>query len=394
MLLGGLRYLIPVIKEAQSMGVYVITCDYIPENIAHIYSDEYQNVDITDREKVLAIASTCKIDGIMSFAVDPGVLTAAYVAENLGLPTAPLSSVETLQNKALFRKFLEENGFNVPLAKSFSNLQSLFKGIDDFNFPVIIKPVDSAGSKGVKKILKKEEIEDCYKIANSYSQSNTVIVEEFIEAKNFASDSDCFSLNGKFQIVSFSNQYFNSNSENPYTPSAYSWPSVLSNKIKTELKDDLQRLISLLGIKTSIYNIEVREGKDGKPYIMEVSPRGGGNRLSEMIKYSTGIDLINLSIKASLGLEIHSPVAINYNDQIVELILYSNAQGKFDKIEIDPSVEMFLIESDLWVSSGDQVFPFSSANFAIGTMVFKFETYEQVQNIIQNRDNLVNVLVY
>ena len=81
LLLGGSRYLLPVIKSAHELGLYVITCDYLPDNIAHKYSDEYVNVSIIDKEAVLKTAIEKKIDGIMSFATDPGVVTAAYVAE-------------------------------------------------------------------------------------------------------------------------------------------------------------------------------------------------------------------------------------------------------------------------------------------------------------------------
>jgi formate-dependent phosphoribosylglycinamide formyltransferase (GAR transformylase) len=84
LLLGGLRYLIPIIKSAQKMGYYVITCDYIPDNIAHQYANEYHNISILDKDAVLALAMKLKIDGIMSFAVDPGVTTAAYVSNQMG----------------------------------------------------------------------------------------------------------------------------------------------------------------------------------------------------------------------------------------------------------------------------------------------------------------------
>ena len=119
MLLGGLRYLLPVIDVAHKLGHYVITCDYLPHNIAHKYSDEYCNVSIIDREAVLAVAREKQIDGIMSFAVDPGVTTAAYVAEQMNLPQAgPYESICILQNKDRFRKFLAEHGFNVPQASA------------------------------------------------------------------------------------------------------------------------------------------------------------------------------------------------------------------------------------------------------------------------------------
>ena len=91
MLLGGIRYLLPAIEVAHKHGYHVITVDYLPENIAHQYSDEYYNVSIIDKEAVLQLAQELQIDGILSFAVDPGVVTAAYVAEKMGLPFTPVS---------------------------------------------------------------------------------------------------------------------------------------------------------------------------------------------------------------------------------------------------------------------------------------------------------------
>ena len=115
MLLGGLRYLIPVIEKAHELGLHVITCDYLPDNIAHKYSDEYHNVSIIDKDAVLKLARKLEIDGIMSFAVDPGVVTAAYVAEQMGLPNVgPYESVCILQDKARFRAFLRRHNFNCP----------------------------------------------------------------------------------------------------------------------------------------------------------------------------------------------------------------------------------------------------------------------------------------
>ncbi len=393
LLLGGLRYLIPVIKEAKELGYYTITCDYLPENIAHQYSDEYHNVSITDKTAVLELSRELEIDGIMSFAVDPGVVTAAYVAEELGLPGCPLKSVEILQNKGLFRAFLEKHNFNVPQAKAFTTYSAAVEEISGFWFPLIVKPVDSAGSKGVSKIESLSELESAIDLAVLNSVSNTFIVEEFIEAKGYASDSDGFSLNGKLEVVTFSNQYFNAKSENPYTPSAYSWPSSISIANQDLLREELQRLISLLELGTSLYNIEVRVDLKGKPYIMEVSPRGGGNRLSEMVKNASGINLIKYAIRGAMGEDFSINDKVNYSSNWSELILYSMQEGEFLGIEIDPSIKPYLFERDLWVEKGDKVYPFTAANYSIGTLVFNFDTREQVEQLIKNRDHLVKVKV-
>ena len=222
MLLGGMRYLIPVIEAAHKLGVYVITCDYLPDNIAHKYSDEYCNVSILEKDKVLEQARKLKIDGILSFACDPGVVTAAYVAEKMGLPTSgPFESIEILQNKGKFRKFLTDNNFNVPVAKQYTDIETALNDIEMFNWPVIVKPTDSAGSKGVTKVVKKSELRDAINYALKFSHSNEFIIEDFLEKIGDSSDCDSFSVDGELKFVSFSAQKFDENCENPYTPAAY-----------------------------------------------------------------------------------------------------------------------------------------------------------------------------
>ena len=276
MLLGGLRYLLPVINVAHKLGYYVITCDYLPDNIAHKYSDEYCNVSIIDKDAVLAVAQEKQIDGIMSFAVDPGVVTAAYVAEQMGLPfQGSCKSVSILQDKSKFRQFLSDNNFNVPNAKGYANLNDALSDVDYFNWPVIVKPVDSAGSKGVSRVDSPDNLAQAIEYALSEAHNGHFIIEDFLEKEGNTSDSDCFTIDGKLKFCSFSDQRFDVNASNPYTPSAYSWPSTIPQWAQDELKNELQRLMDLLEMKTGIYNIETRLCKNGKPYIMEVSPRGG-----------------------------------------------------------------------------------------------------------------------
>ena len=197
LLLGGLRYLLPVIESAHRLGYYVITCDYIPDNIAHKYSDEYHNVSIIDKEAVLALARELQIDGIMSFAVDPGVVTAAYVQEQMGLPGNPYESVCILQNKDRFRNFLTQHGFTVPKAKGFSSVEEALAERYWYSWPVIVKPTDAAGSKGVTRVDRPEDLGPALESAFEHSISKRVIVEEFIEKSGCSSDTDSFSVDGE-----------------------------------------------------------------------------------------------------------------------------------------------------------------------------------------------------
>ena len=265
MILGGSRYALPVIKAAHELGCYVITADYLPDNIAHKYSDEYCNVSIIDKEAVLEEARKLQIDGITSFACDPGVVTAAYVAEKMGLPSCgSYESVSILQNKGRFRKFLTDNGFNVPVAKGYKSVDNALADISIFNWPVIVKPTDSAGSKGVTRVDDPSKLKESIEYALSFSHCNEFIIEDFIEQKGYSSDTDSFSVDGELKFVSFDCQMFDKKAENPYTPAAYSWPSSISDEHQKELTSEIQRLLKLLGMKTSIYNIETRESTNGK----------------------------------------------------------------------------------------------------------------------------------
>ena len=139
MLLGGIHYLLPVIQAAHEQGYYVITADYLPDNIAHKYSDEYCNVNIVNKDAVLAEAQKRNIDGIISFGVDPGVVAAAYVQEKMHLPQmGPYESVVILQNKDLFRSYLSGHNFNVAASKSYSSKQAAMADITNLPpFPLI-----------------------------------------------------------------------------------------------------------------------------------------------------------------------------------------------------------------------------------------------------------------
>lgn len=394
MLLGGLRYLLPIIETAHKLGIYVITVDYIPDNIAHKYSDEYHNISILDKEAVLKLAQEMQIDGIMSFAVDPGVVTAAYVAEKMGLPfQGSYESVSILQDKAKFRKFLTDNGFNVPNAKGYDNVESAISDISYFNWPVIVKPVDSAGSKGVTRVDDKNDLESAIKVALSESHNGQFIIEDFLEKDGNSSDTDCFSIDGKLCFCSFSNQLFDENATNPYTPSAYSWPSTMPIETQKELKSELQRLISLLDLKTGVYNVETRLCKNGKPYIMEFTPRGGGNRLSEMLDIASDANLIENAVRSSVGYDVIPMSMPEYNGHVAEVILHADNDGIFDRLEINPDVQQYVVQTDLWVNIGDKVNGFSGANNAIGTLVLRFPSKDILDKSMSDISSWCKVII-
>ena len=303
-------------------------------------------------------------------------------------------SVCILQNKDRFRNFLTQHGFNVPKAKGFSSIAEALAEAYWYPWPVIVKPTDSAGSKGVTKVEHLEDLEPALKVAFEHSLSGRVIVEEFIEKQGCSSDSDCFSVNGQLKFVSFSAQRFDEDAPNPYAPSAFSWPSTFTQEQEAYLTSEIQRLLTLLGMRTSIYNIETRVGTNGKPYIMEVSPRGGGNRLAEMIRFATGVDLITNAVRAAVGEEVIEVEQKPYDGHWAEVVLHSDKDGIFQELLIDASVfNAKVIETDLWVKPGDCVREFRGANDAIGTLVLNFASESELVSALKELTRWITVKV-
>ena len=200
-------------------------------------------------------------------------------------------------------------------------------------------------------------------------------------------------MDGQLKFVSFNAQRFDASAPNPYTPAAYSWPSTYTKEQEEYLTSEIQRLITLLGMKTNIYNIETRIGTNGKPYIMELTPRGGGNRLCEMLNYATGVDMISAMTRYIVGDSVPEVEQKPYKGHWAEVILHADREGAFDCLEIDKDLDAEIVEEDLWVKEGDRVESFEGANNAIGTLVLKFKTAETLEKTIINQREWLKVVV-
>lgn len=397
MLLGGIRYLVPAIEAAHKHGHHVITVDYLPNNVAHKFSDEYHDVSILekDKEKVLNLAQELQIDGILSYAVDPGVVAASYVAEKMGLPfTCSYESACIMQDKSKFRQFLTDHGFNVPNAKGYNQAEDALKDVDFFNWPVIVKPVDSAGSKGVTRVDNPKDLEAAIAHALDESHNGHFIIEDFLELQGYQSSADCFSIDGELVYADYSDQLFDKNAENPYTPAIEIWPASMSQEHQYYLTSEIQRLLKLLNCGTGLYNIESRVCKNGKPYIMEVSPRAGGNRIAELQRIGTGIDLIEAEVQKAVGEKVSGITMPHYDGFYVNYIVHSNQDGIFEKAILDEGFKKkHVIEAEIRVKAGEHVETFKGANNAIGTLFLHFENRQQMEDTLTNQSEWLKVVV-
>lgn len=390
LMLGASKFQIPPIKYAREKGYHVITADYLPENPGHAFANESYNVSTTDEKAVLALAKDKKIDGIIAYASDPSAPAAAYVGNLLGLPSNPYDSVKLLTRKDLFRDFLRNNGFNAPLSKSFYDFDEAKQNINAFEMPVMVKPVDSSGSKGVSKITSADELEKAFNYALSFSREKKVIIEEFVERSGYQIAGDGFVVDGKLVFRCFAQEHFNYNC-NRFVPIGESFPLKMPANQQQAIHDEVQRLLSLLNMKTGALNFDIFIGKNGKIYLMEIGPRNGGNLIPEIIRYSTGVDLIAYTVEAALGHDCSSLKMYDKADFCSSFMLHSEKDGFMDEVFIADEIRPSIISESVYVSKGDKISAFNGSNNTLGCYILKFASEEEMVSRMDTMYSFINV---
>ena len=394
LMLGGSFFQIPAIKAAVRMGYHVVTCDYAPNNPGHQYAHEYYNVSTTDKDAVLNLARRIKADGVVCYASDPAAATAAYVCEKMGFPTNPYESVEILSKKDLFRTFLKTHGFNVPQAKSFSSIIEAEKEIGGFRMPVLIKPVDSSGSRGVSKLEDRRALSKQAEYAMSFSRVKRIIIEEWVEKDGCQVSGDGFSVKGELVFRCFANHHFEQNTNNPFVPIASSWPYNKPAEIHQKIHNEIQRLLTALDMNTGAYNFEIRIDKEGKVFLMEVGPRNGGNLIPQVTKYATGVDMVEYTIKAAMGIDCSDLRMQETNGFWAYYALHSEIAGVYKGIDVSEDLKRDnIVKCNMYCKQGDTIEAFTNSSGTLGTMILKFSSMEEMLEKIDTMARLVRLEV-
>ena len=390
--LGGSLFQIPPIKYAKEQGHYVITCDYLPDNPGHKFADEFHNVSTTDKDAILKLAKELKVDGIVAYASDPAAPTQAYVANKLGLPSNPYESVEILARKDLFREFLKKHNFLVPKSNSFYRLEDAKNWIDELTFPIIVKPVDSSGSKGVTKVEKKEDIKKAFEYALTFSREKKIVLEEFFVRDGYQVAGDGFVVNGKLVFRCWANEHFDKLC-NPLVPIGESFPSIMNNYTLEQAHSETQRLLDLLGIKMGALNFDFHYNKNGDFSFLELGPRNGGNLIPEVIKYATGVDLIKYTVDSALGFDCSELEMKNTKGYYSCYMVHSLQNGVVKEIWYSDEIKNNIIEENIFVKQGDKVNKFDGSNHTLGTMIMKFESQNEMLEKMDNMEKYLKVIV-
>lgn len=393
LLLGGSAQQVVAIETAKDLGYYTVLCDYLPDNPGQYVADKYYNVSTTDVEAVYEVARKEQVSGILAYASDPAALPAAIVCEKLGLPTNPAKSVEILGLKYSWRKFLHDNGFACPKAVAFSPtilMKDFSKLVADFTFPIVIKPTDSSGSKGVSVLNNLYSVEKAIQWADSYSRNKILIVEEFI-TRGFPHviGGDIFVWEG--QILLYGEMScIRGNGGESLIPIGERKPSGLNMVQKQNVYNELQRLINVLGIRLGELNIEILLDSNDNVHFLELGPRAGGNMIPLQLSDAWGIDLVKANVLTAMGEDPHLLLS-EQPGCFFTYVLHSNIDGIFEDVDYADEIAPFIYRKVIYKKRGDKVEAFDGAGKALGILFLHVDSEKQMNDFCERMESLIKI---
>lgn len=388
--LGGNYFQMTAVKAAKRLGYYVIDADYIPHNPAHQYADEYHNISTLDRDKILKLAMDKHVDGVISYASDIAAPTAAYVAEQMGLPTNPYESVVLMTRKDLFHPFLKSNGFYVPESVKVSTLKEIYDFFEQMNKDIMLKPLSSSGSKGVSHIRDEKEIEQAYQEAKRYAGDDNLVAERFIQRNGYQIAGDAFLVDGKIKFFGLANEHFNNNC-NPLVPVGESFPVDLSKEKIERAKTEISRALSILGMKNGAINLDFMFDTEDRLFIIELGPRNGGNLITDAIKESTGIDLAEYTVKAAVGDDLSDLNEGEWKKYVSSYIWHSKENGKYKEIQFADRLRKKIVISEMFVQHGENVGKFINGGFGLGAALIQYENKDEMLYMMDHMNDYYQI---
>lgn len=365
LVLAASPYQVPVIERAKQMGMRVITADNIPDNPGHQLADRSYNVDTTDRDGILSIGREEKVDGVIAACTDVAVPTSAYVSSRLGLWGLPVDSSEICCDKIAFRKFLQKHGYPVPRVYPFT--AAAHPPANIFTNKWIIKPDRASGSKGVFIVSSHEEF--LLRLVESlpFSPTGKGICESFIEGFQGTCEGVIHHSKVIWHMITDRRT-----AKPPYvTTFGHRVPCGLPPGRQRRLISMIEDLFRQLRITDGVFDCDF-VSSDQDMFVLEISPRLGGNSLTALVRHAAGFDIIGYAI----GLACHVPQPQPSMPEVVlpsELLLFGVSRAgtlQYNQEELTwLRQESWVKELSLDYPPGVKVLPFINGRHRLGQAI-------------------------
>lgn len=350
LIVGGGIEATPGIRLAKTMGLTVVVSDGNPSAPGLALADHRLPISTYDVEGTVAAARKFhqivrKIDGVMCIASDIP-LTVASVADELGLPGIPLSAAKLATDKLAMKMKFASDGVPVPWCSEVHSMQNLFELVEKRGYPLVIKPVDSRGARGVLRLTPELDLNWAFEFAKKESPSGRVILEQFLSGPQVSTES--LVIEGVAHTPGFSDRNYEFMER--YAPfiieNGGELPSFLPADIQNSIKDLINAAAASMGIRNGVVKGDIVV-HDGRPFVIELAARlSGGYFCTHEIPLNTGVDLVGAAIKMAIG-EVVDPAELQpkFQRPVAQRYLFPKA-GRVvlitgvDEVETMPGIEM------------------------------------------------------
>lgn len=387
MIMGAGIYQVPLIKKAKEMGIETIVVS-IPGNYpGFALADRVYYENTVDYEKVLEIARKEKIDGIVTAGTDVAVITIGKVCEEMGLSGIGFDAAKIASNKILMKKKYEEYGVRTARFRQLNFSDDISEKTEGLQFPLIFKAVDSSGSRGIIRVNSKEEFEQARRVVQENSKTDTYIIEEFIEGKEFGAQA--FVYQGKVQFILPHGDYVFQGDTG--VPIGHYAPYDLSEEQLEDTKNQLTKAIAAMNLDNCAVNADFIM-KDGKTYVLELGGRSGATCLAELVSIYYGYDYYEKLILAALGEPLEFPQT--QSNPNASMLLRSEKDGIIKEIvnQNEPGDEG-LVDVQFDYEIGAAVKKFHVGPHRIGHVITKGKTLEQAVQTLKTAIEKIQITV-
>ena len=301
-IIGSGEFQEPLIFKAKQLGYETHVFSLRNNTKGEKEADFFYDINILNKQKILEICQNVKIDGITTIASDITTGTVVYVAEKMGLIGNSSKCLEKTTNKYKMREALKEGNLIVPQYQLLQKEDNILDKIKKFSYPIIVKPIDRAGSRGVCKVNEEAELENAIKCAMKESFSKKVIVEEYVEGEEYSCE--CISVNGKHTRLAFTKKF--TTGEPNFIETGHIQPVIFENQ--EDIEKTIFKALDSLDIKNGASHTEFKITSNDELKIIEIGARMAGDCIgSHLVELSTGIDYVKLVIDVALG----NPIKLN-----------------------------------------------------------------------------------
>ena len=384
---GGGYADIPLIQAAKGLGFHVTTSGNRPDELGHLYSDEYFRADFSDCAAIAAVAQAIRADAICACSNDFSAISCAYAAEELGLPGH--DSYETtlvLHHKDRYREFAINNKIATPWAAGFSEEQEAVRSVDTFPFPVIIKPVDMSGGKGMGVASHPSEAAIQLREAFAISKARRIVVEQFMEGTRHGFST--FVKDGRVVFYFSDNEHYY---KNPFLVSAASVPSIVNEQVEKKLRTQAERIVELLSLKTGIFHVQYILCDD-EPVIIEICRRSPGDLYTRFVEIATGVPYASWIVQASTGMDCDNAEHTDPTGFYTRHCVMCSSAGVVEDVVFDASIRENMVEQFMWWNKGDHVSNVMTQKF--GIVFLQFGSMDEMLDKTDHMQDLISVKVH